>query len=105
MNNLTRLGRLLFAAGMIASGIQQVGTYKFVRLVPPLPAWIPVHSAWACLVGVVLVVTGLAVAANKKVSLATAVLCALLLATFLFQRVPEILSNPGAGFMLSLIHI
>ena len=58
MPSLSTLGRLLFAISMIASGTQQLLTGGFIRLVPPLPAWIPNPSLWAYLTGIVLIAAG-----------------------------------------------
>ena len=99
MEKITTLGRSFFAIAMVASGIQQLINADFVRLVPKLPAWIPWHPFWACLVGVILIVAGWAVILGKSARWAATVLGGMFLVTFLFQRVPEIISNPLAGFM------
>ena len=100
MGKITRLlGRIFFAIALVASGIQQLLIADFVRLVPKLPAGIPWHPFWACLVGVILIVAGWAIILQKSARWAATVLGAMFLLTFLLQRVPEIASNPSAGFM------
>jgi uncharacterized membrane protein len=98
---MTRLsiGRLFFATAMVASGVQQLITADFVRLVPPLPAWIPWHSFWACLVGVILIAAGVAIGIGRGTRRAVAVLGAMIALAFLFLHLPLALTNPGAGFM------
>ena len=99
MKKIMLLGRYCFAVAVIASGVQQLVTGHFVRLVPPLPSWISWPSLWAYLVGAALIVAGLLILSGKMPRLATTVLGAMFVATFVFQRVPEILSNPSAGFV------
>jgi uncharacterized membrane protein YphA (DoxX/SURF4 family) len=99
MISQSTLGRLFFATAMVASGIQQLVTADFVRLIPPLPAWIPWHSLWAYLVGVILIVAGVANGMGKQVRWAAAVLGAMLLLAILFLHLPKALSNPLVGFM------
>jgi uncharacterized membrane protein len=62
MTPFSTLGRLFFAISMMAFGLQQLITANFVRLVPPLPAWMPWHPFWACLSGVLLIAAGVAIA-------------------------------------------
>ena len=99
MEKLPSLGRYFFAAAMVASGIQQLILADFVRLVPKLPAWIPWPSFWACFTGLILIVMGAAIAAQKKVRLAAVSTGILLLLLLVFLYVPQIASNPKAGFM------
>jgi uncharacterized membrane protein len=68
---------------MVAFGIQQLMTAAFVRLVPPLPAWIPGHSFWAYLTGILLILAGVAIGTEQKARWAAAVLGPLFLAGFL----------------------
>ena len=93
------LGRLFFAIALVASGIQQLVTASFVRLVPPLPAWIPAHSFWAYLVGAILIGAGVAIGTGYRARWAAAVLGILLLLSILFLHLPLAATNPLAGFM------
>jgi uncharacterized membrane protein len=93
------LGRLFFALGIAAFGIQQLVTGGFVRLVPPLPTWVPSPGVWARLVGLVLLALGLAIGTGRKARAAAAVLGTLLLLLFLFLHLPVALKNPLVGFM------
>ena len=99
MQSSTLLGRIFFATAVVASGIQQLIRADFVRLVPNLPAWMPWPGAWAVAVGALLVVIGAAWLTGFHVRRAALALGALLLATFVVQRVPEILARPGTGFV------
>ena len=49
--------------------------------------------------GALLLGIGLAFMTNRKTSAAANLLVGLLLASFVVQRIPEILANPGAGFV------
>lgn len=97
--SLSTLGRIFFAVSMVAFGIQQLVTGSFVRLVPPLPEWIPSPSFWAGLVGVVLILIGLALGTLRGARAAAAVLGAMLLLSILFLHLPLAFTNPLAGFM------
>jgi uncharacterized membrane protein len=93
------LGRFFFAVSMMALGIRQLLTAEFVRLVPPLPAWVPWHPFWACLVGVVLLAAGMAIILERKALWAAAALGALILFDFLFLHLPQAAADPLVGFM------
>jgi uncharacterized membrane protein len=99
MSKLATFGRYLFGAGLMASGLQQVVTGEFVRLVSKLSPWVPWPSFWAYAVGAMLVVLGGAILFGRKAPEAAAVVAVLTLALFLVQKVAEIASNPWAGFM------
>ncbi len=99
MNHLSQTGRYCFGGAVAASGLMQVINGEFVRLVPKLPAWIPVQSAWPMVTGGLLVLIGCSLLTGYRVRIAALVLAVLLLGSFLGQRIPEILSNPGVGFM------
>src|SRR5882672_7749833 len=99
MMTKSTLGRLFFATSIVAFGIQQLVTADFVRLVPPLPAWMPWHSFWACLVGIVLLAVGTAIGTGYRARQAAAVLGAMLLLSILFLHLPKAAANPLVGFM------
>lgn len=99
MTAQSNLGRLLFAISMVAFGIQQLLTGDFVRLVPPLPAWVPGHSTWAYLVGLVLILAGVAISLRYKARVAAAVLGVMILFSILFLHIPKAATNPRLGFM------
>lgn len=96
---MTKLGRCFFGTAVAASGIQQLVTGAFVRLVPVSPAWIPWPSVWARLTGMLLIAIGLALIAEYKARLAATALAALLVLLLLFVQLPLATTNPWAGFM------
>ncbi|HMJ62046.1 MAG TPA: hypothetical protein VK493_09800, partial [Bryobacteraceae bacterium] len=64
---MATLARWFIGIALVAFGIQQLVYREFVtRLVPKLPGWIPWHSLWACVLGIVLIVAGAAIAWGKK---------------------------------------
>jgi uncharacterized membrane protein len=99
MISQSTLGRLFFAISMVAFGIQQLMTAAFVRLVPPLPAWMPSHSFWAYLAGILLILAGVAIGTEHKARWAAAVLGVMLILSILFLHLPKAFTNPQAGFM------
>lgn len=93
-------GRIFFSIAVVAFGLLQLVMASFVRLVPPLPEWVPSHSSWARLTGVVLVVAGLALLGKGRMARwAAAVLGVMIFLDFLFLHLPLAATNPGAGFM------
>ncbi len=99
MTSQATVGRFFFAISMVAFGVQQLFTRDFVRLVPPWPAWIPGHPLWACLTGIVLIVTGVAIGIGRKAQWAAAVIGLMLLLAILFLHLPKASSAPLLGFM------
>lgn len=99
MDILSRAGRYCLGATVAASGLMQVITAAFVRLVPKLPEWVPVQPGLAIATGMLLILIGGAILTGYKIRVAAIGLAALLLGSFIFQRIPEIVANPGAGFM------
>jgi uncharacterized membrane protein len=96
---LLSLGRFFFGVATMASGVQQLITGDFVRLVPKAPAWMPSHSVSAYLVGVVLVAAGLAILSDRMARSATSVVGAMILLMFLLLAAPNVVANPLVGFM------
>lgn len=88
------LGRSFFGVATVASGVLQLVTGDFVRLVPKLPAWVPAPSLWAYLFGVVLVVIGLAILSGRMARAAASLLLVMILVEVLFLYIPQIGSNP-----------
>lgn len=99
MDTLSHAGRTCLGAGVTASGLMQVINADLVRLVPRFPAWLPGHQPVAVALGVGLVLIGAAVLAGWRIRVAALSLAGLLLGSFILQRIPEIASNPGVGFM------
>jgi hypothetical protein len=61
-----RLGRAVVGLAVVASGVLQLLIGPFVRLVPKPPAGGPAQPALAYLTGIVLVVVGLALLAQRS---------------------------------------
>ena len=92
------LGRLFFAISMMAFGIQQLATAQFVRVVPPLPGWMPAPSLWAYGIGLLLIVLGAALATGVKGREAAVVLSGLIVLAIVCLHLPRALAEPGVGF-------
>jgi uncharacterized membrane protein len=89
------LGRTFLGVATIASGILQLVIGDFVRLVPSLPAWVPAHAALAYLIGVVLIVLGLAIVSGRRVREASSLLVALIVVMVVLLWVPALWASPG----------
>jgi len=95
---LLRLGRILFALSVVASGIYQLVTGCFVNLVPVNPAHLP--PAWeACVFGVLLVLIGVGLLVRITVSAAATVLAALLLVLFFGFSLRVALAQASMGYV------
>jgi uncharacterized membrane protein len=99
MGKITTLGRCLFAVAALASGLQQLVTAGFVRLVPGFPAWIPWPHFWALGSGLLLVLAGGALVLDRRVRLGAMILGAMLILLFLGFYLPQIFANPQTGFI------
>lgn len=95
---LTRIGRIFFALAVLGSGILQLATGRFVRILPLHPGRLP--PAWlAYLFGALLALIGLALLVRRAVSAAVLALAAILLTLFLGFSLPVVLAQPGTGFV------
>jgi len=99
MSRMTKLGRYFFAIAAAGSGMQQLVTGAFVRLVPAFPAWIPWHPLWARLTGLTLVAIGVALLVGYKARLAATTLAGMLVLSLLFVQLPLAATNPWVGYM------
>jgi uncharacterized membrane protein YphA (DoxX/SURF4 family) len=86
---LTSLGRLFFAIGLIAWGIQHLVAGDFVtRVVPSWPAWLPARTMSAYLVGAALIAAGGAIALDVKARAAALAFGVFAFVSFLLLHVP-----------------
>jgi uncharacterized membrane protein len=93
-----RIGRLLFALSVVASGIFQLVTGRFVSLVPVNPDHLP--PSWrAYLFGVLFVLIGVALLVRRTVSAAAIALAVLLLVLFFGFGLPPALAHASTGYV------
>lgn len=98
MNTPLEIGRIFYAIGIVAFGVQHLAYGAFVtRVVPKLPAWLPMQPALAYLVGVVLVLAGAGIALRVRMREAALVLIALLGISVLALYLPPLIANPFQG--------
>src|SRR5438046_2624317 len=95
MERLSLVARLCVGVAVAASGLMQVINAGFVRLVPPLPAWMPAQPWLAVATGTALMLIGAAIVTGYKIRVAALSLAGLLLVMFGF-RLPELAANSGA---------
>ena len=87
------LGRCFFGAATLASGLLQLVTGQFVRLVPELPAWVPAQPVAAYLVGAILVAAGLVILRGRRVRTAATVVGVMILLMVLLVSAPRLVVN------------
>jgi uncharacterized membrane protein len=93
-----RIGRLLFALSVVASGIYQLVTGRFVNLVPVNPAHLP--PPWQVyLFGVLFVLIGVGLLVRRSVSAAAVVLAFLLLVLFFGFSLRAALPQASMGYV------
>ena len=93
-----RIGRLLFAFSVIASGIYQLVTGRWVNLIPANPAHLP--PFWQpCLLGVILILIGAGLLVRSTVSAAAVALGVLLLVLFFGFGLPLALKQASTGYV------
>lgn len=98
MNKLTRLGQFFLAIPMVAFGVQHFVYMDFVtRVFPRLPAWIPIRSFWACVLGAFLIAAGAAIIFGKAARWAALLLGAVILVSFVLLYLPLVIANPYNG--------
>ncbi len=88
--NIIRLGRVLYALGMIGLGGQHFYNADFIPvIVPSAPSWMYGQYFWTSLVGAGLIITGVAMAIGKGARAAGILVGALLLAAVAFVDIPH----------------
>jgi uncharacterized membrane protein len=98
MKHLAQIARIGVGVAVACSGLMQGVNAEFVRLVPALPAWVPAPPVLAIASGAALMLIGGALIANWRTR-GAALALTVLLTMVLLARMPEILGNPGAGFV------
>ena len=96
---LSRAGRYGFGAAVAASGLMQLVNGDFVRLVAKLPPWMGTSAAWPATTGILMLLMGAAILSGYRSKPASLLFGALLLGMFIVKCIPEIWSNPAAGYM------
>jgi uncharacterized membrane protein len=95
---LRRFGRIAFALPMVAFGVAHLVagdlTTRFAR---GWPEGIRGRTAVAYVLGIVLIVAGLAVLAGKETRGAAFILAALIALSLVFLSIPRIVAKPGFG--------
>lgn len=91
------IGRLLFAFSVVASGIYQLVTGRFVNLVPVNPAHVLPWQAY--ILGVVLVLIGIGLLIRRTVSAAAVTLAVLLLVLFFGFSLRAALPQASVGYV------
>jgi uncharacterized membrane protein len=92
-----RIGRLLFALSVVASGIYQLVTGRWVNLVPLNPAHVQPWQVY--LFGVLFILIGVGLLVQKTVSAAAIALAVLLLVLFFGFGLRVAIANASMGYV------
>jgi uncharacterized membrane protein len=93
MENLSRLGRFLFALAMAGFGIQYLA-HAFMAGPVPGPPWIPDGPLWAFFTAVLLIVAAACIATGKRARWAAMLLALILLLRALSVYAPRLAAHP-----------
>jgi len=93
----SRLGRIVFAAGIAAIATQNLVYRDFLAGLQPAPAWLPARSALAVLVGLLALGFAVAIVSDRGLRRGARGLAALLALSLLALHVPRIISHPSGG--------
>jgi uncharacterized membrane protein len=100
LDKLTGLGRLFFAIGLVAFGIQQFIYGDFVPgRAPEWPPAIPGRLVWAYFSGVILIAAGAAIISGKKARWAAILSGTMIFVWALLRHLPEVAANPHGGVL------
>jgi uncharacterized membrane protein len=91
-------GRLFYAAGIVALGLQHYYNADFIPVVvPSLPAWLHGRYFWTCVAGMGLIITGAAIMSRRAARAAAVLLGSVLLAIVVLRHVPDqAAASPGS---------
>src|SRR5689334_3692212 len=92
MNELSRIGRILFAVAMAAFGMQYL-SHIFLGGPVPGPPWGPGHHLWVYLTVAVLIGASTCIVTGKKVACAGTVLAIMLVVRGLLVYAPRLAAN------------
>ena len=95
---LVVFSRAVLAVAAVFYGVQHFTHPQFAPGVPlekPMPVWVPMPMVWACLAGAILLVSGLALAVNRRSHLAAAAIGLLMMFFTLFLYIPELCRAHG----------
>jgi uncharacterized membrane protein len=88
--NIIRIGRILYALGMIGLGGQHFYNADFIPVIlPSAPSWMYGQYFWTSLVGAGLIITGVAMAINKGARAAALLVGTALVAAIAFVDLPH----------------
>ena len=96
-SQMLRIGRLLFALSVVASGIYQLVTGRYVNLIPINPAHVQPWQAY--LLGVLLVLIGVGLLVRKTVAVAAVTLGVLLLVLFFGFGLRVAIAHASLGYV------
>ena len=91
MNNLTNLGRILYALPFAVFGIMHLMAAS--DMAGMVPGWVPGGVLWVYLTGVALIAATVAIITKKRISLATLLLGILMFTFVLTIHIPSVMGG------------
>jgi uncharacterized membrane protein YphA (DoxX/SURF4 family) len=95
MRLMLGLGRAFIAACLIALGVQHFVYHGYLKGLELLPEWLPLHTAWAYLAGVGLIVAGVCFLSGQKARVAALLLGSAMLLLAIVFHTPLLLQIGG----------
>jgi uncharacterized membrane protein len=97
-DRLIAVGRAFYAVACVFFGLQHLIYGEFVtRIMPAWPAWVPLRSAWAYLIGAGLIAAGALMFSGKRVRSTALLLAKILLFTAAVFALPTALVDASVG--------
>lgn len=93
--NYLQAGRIIYAIAMIAFGTICIGYVDFLNSLQPVPATLPGYSTLAVLTGLVLLLSGLAILADRRTRTAGLAVAAVLVLGIVLLHIPSGFTNPS----------
>lgn len=94
MNYLRQLGALIFGSALAEFGLQYCFSAASMAVPVTGPPWPPVVQLWAVIVGLALLVCGVAIVLRKTSAAAAAVLAMLLILYVIIYFIPKMIAHP-----------
>jgi uncharacterized membrane protein YphA (DoxX/SURF4 family) len=98
LNRLIPVGRLFFAAGLIAIGIEHFIFRDFVTgRAPPWPASLPGQMVWAAVSGLMIIAAGISILTGKRTRVAMVLTALLIFVWALLRHIPVVAADAVLG--------
>jgi uncharacterized membrane protein len=97
MDKIVRQGQYVFAAAIVALGVEHLIWAQFGGKTPPIIPWVPGGPVMTYVTGAFLIATGVCIAFNFRARVASMLFAGLFLACVVLLRAPQLVRTRCAG--------